>query len=123
MQLTKNFKKSEFESKDGAAMPAVVLARVKVLAANLQVLRNHVGKPIIITSGYRSPAHNKRIGGAPASKHTFGEAADFKIPGMTPREVYLTILELQRQGKMLPGGLHAYSTWVHYDIRGYNARW
>lgn len=123
MKLTENFNKSEFESKDGATMPPVVLTRIKILAENLQVLRNHVNKSIIITSGYRSPAHNRRVGGAPSSKHVLGEAADFKIPGMTPREVYLTILELQRQGKMLKGGLHAYSTWVHYDIRGYNARW
>lgn len=123
MKLTENFEKKEFESKDGAAMPAAVLVQIKELAKNLQVLREKVNKPIVITSGYRSPAHNKAIGGAKESKHILGQAADFKVPGMTPKQVYLIILQLIKEGKMKPGGLHAYSTWVHYDIRGYNARW
>lgn len=123
MKLTENFEKKEFESKDGAAMPAAVLAQIQELAKNLQVLREKVKKPIVITSGYRSPAHNKAIGGAKESKHILGQAADFKVPGMTPKQVYLIILQLIKEGKMKPGGLHAYSGWVHYDIRGYNARW
>ena len=123
MKLTANFNKSEFDSKDGASMPASVLINVKELAKNLQVLRDEVKKPIAITSGYRSPAHNRAIGGASASKHLLGQAADFKIPGMTPKQVFAIITRLIQQGKMKPGGLKAYSTWVHYDIRGYNARW
>lgn len=123
MKLTENFNKSEFDSKDGVVMPAAVLVQIRELARNLQVFRDEVGKPVFITSGYRSPAHNRRIGGAPASKHILGQAADFKVPGMTPNEIYKTILRLIREGKMKKGGLHAYSTWVHYDIRGYNARW
>lgn len=123
MKLTKNFEKNEFDSKDGATMPFAVLVQVKELAKNLQVLRDKINKPIVITSGYRSPAHNKAIGGAKASKHMLGQAADFKVPGMTPKQVFDTILRLISEGKMKKGGLHAYSSWVHYDIRGYNARW
>lgn len=123
MKLTKNFSKAEFDSKDGVAMPTAVLVQIRELARNLQVFRDEVGKPVIITSGYRSPAHNRRIGGASGSKHILGQAADFKVPGMTPNEVYRSIFRLIREGKMKKGGLHAYSSWVHYDIRGYNARW
>ena len=38
----------------------------------LQSLRNRLGKPLIVNSGYRSPAHNRAVGGAPASKHMLG---------------------------------------------------
>lgn len=39
-------------------------------------LRDWYGKPIHINSGYRSPEHNKAVGGAPTSQHVKGEAAD-----------------------------------------------
>jgi len=55
-------------------MPLEVLQNIKELANNLQVLRNHLGKSISINSGYRSPSHNKKIGGAKASQHLLGTA-------------------------------------------------
>lgn len=42
----------------------------------LDPLREAYGKPIIVTSGYRSPILNKMVGGVPTSQHTKGEAAD-----------------------------------------------
>lgn len=123
MQLTKNFKKEEFDSKDGTPMPASVLINIKKLTKNLQVLRDHFGLPIIINSGYRSPSHNRKVGGAVASQHLYGRAADIRIPGKTPRQIFAAIEALQRAGKMEIGGLHAYATFVHYDIRGRKARW
>lgn len=48
----------------------------------LNGLRNSVGKPIIITSGYRCPVHNKEIGGSPHSTHVKGIAVDFYIKGV-----------------------------------------
>jgi hypothetical protein len=47
MKLTENFSKSEFDSKDGAAMPLEVLQNIKELANNLQVLRDHLGKSFL----------------------------------------------------------------------------
>lgn len=44
----------------------------------LQPLREAYGKPIIVTSGYRSPELNKAIGGAKNSQHMRGQAADIK---------------------------------------------
>lgn len=58
MQLTKNFNKIEFDSKDGANMPKSVLENIKIVAHNLQVLRDHIKKPIHINSGYRSVLHS-----------------------------------------------------------------
>lgn len=123
MKLTNNFSKSEFESKDGLPMPDSVLANIKELATNLQVLRNYLGQPITINSGYRSPNHNKRIGGAKNSQHVKGNAADIVVKGHTPKDVYLAIEKLINAGEMKQGGLGLYLTFVHYDIRGTKSRW
>lgn len=123
MQLTENFNLSEFKSKDGAEFPEKVVAQLKILANNLQVLRDEIGKPITINSGYRSPEHNKAIKGAKDSFHVKGMAADIDVDGMTPKEVFDKIEELQDQGLMDIGGLHAYDSFTHFDHRGYAARW
>jgi uncharacterized protein YcbK (DUF882 family) len=122
MQLTKNFNLSEF-NKHGFALNETVLRNIQALANNLQVLRDEVNKPIKITSGYRSPEHNAKVGGVKSSRHITGEAADFKIAGMTPKEVAAVIEKLIAAGKMEEGGLGTYSTWVHYDHRNVKARW
>jgi uncharacterized protein YcbK (DUF882 family) len=123
MKLTENFSLSEFNCKSGEAMTPEVFDNIKELAKNMQVLRNHIGKPIQITSGYRSPKHNKKIGGAKASKHILGQACDFKVSGVTPAEVIKSIEVLIMSGKMKEGGVGIYPTWVHYDIRGTKSRW
>ena len=46
----------------------------------LEPLREFVGQPIIISSGYRSPTLNIKVGGVYASQHTLGEAADIYLP-------------------------------------------
>lgn len=123
MQLTKNFNLSEFKCKDGTAVPYYLQNTVKELAENLQVLRDHVGKPITINSAYRTASHNRKIGGAINSQHLIGKAADIVIPGMTSSQVYAAITALIRAGKMKQGGIGYYRNFVHYDIRGWYARW
>lgn len=123
MKLTKNFDSEEFDCKDGSEMPEEVLRKIKILAENLQVLRDYLGEAITINSGYRSPEYNKKINGAVKSQHLLGNAADIVVDNKTPQEVFEAIEELQDQGKMVIGGLHAYDTFTHYDIRGYSARW
>lgn len=72
----------------------------------LQPLRDYLGKPITITSGYRSPEVNKRVGGAvdsqgrPKSQHTKGMASDIQVHGMTPKQVCDTIDKLVKEGKI-----------------------
>ena len=80
-------------------------------------------KSITINSGYRSPKHNAKIGGAKNSQHLTGKAADIAVQGFTPKQVAEVIENLISQGKMTQGGLGVYSTWIHYDIRGTKARW
>lgn len=123
MQLTANFSLSEFRSKCGADFPPLVLKNIQDLAKALQVIRNELRVPITINSGYRSPEHNNRIGGAQNSMHTRGLAVDFSAQGMAPNAVAAIIERLISEGKIPQGGLKAYKTWVHYDIRGTRARW
>ena len=123
MKLAANFSKSEFDCRDGSAMPKEVLANVKELATNLQVIRDEIGVSIKVNSGYRSPAYNKRIGGVSKSQHLVGKASDLRARGMTPKELHKVILTLIKDGKISEGGVGLYRTFVHYDIRGTKARW
>lgn len=123
MKLTKNFSLQEFASKDGAAFPHEVIKNLAILADQLQVIRDHFGKPIEITSGYRSPDHNAKIKGAKHSYHTKGMAADIKVQGVEPKEVAAVIKRMMDTGMILKGGLKAYSSWVHYDFRGEFVSW
>jgi len=59
---------------------------------NLQVIRDEIGKPIKINSGYRSPEHNKSVGGVKNSMHVKGKAADITIQGLTPNQIAAVIL-------------------------------
>lgn len=52
----------------------------------LDPIREHVGLPVIITSGFRCPALNELVGGKGSSQHLTGQAADFTVLGMTVRE-------------------------------------
>ena len=61
--------------------PPEVIDRLKATAAKLELVRAFLGKPLLISSGYRSPALNKAIGGAANSAHVLGYAADFICPG------------------------------------------
>ncbi len=123
MQVTKNFKLSELEFSD--AIPPELVANATELLKNLQVIRDHFQKPIVIISGYRSPARNAQVGGADKSQHLHAKAADIKIAGVPTEEIYNRIDKLIAQGLIKQGGLGKYikSGFVHYDIRGIKARW
>lgn len=125
MRLTKNFYKSEFESKDGSEMPENVFLNVQKLANQLQVLRDYLGLPISINSGYRSPSHNESIGGVSNSQHVLGKASDIVVKGLDTLEVYNKIEYLINKGDMLQGGLGLYNNFVHYDFgyKGKKRRW
>lgn len=123
MKLTENFSKHEFDSKDVAEMPDEILECVKRLANYLQVIRDFVEVPITINSGYRSPEHNESVGGKENSYHLKGMAADIVINRYTPDQVFYLIEQLTHEGKLPKGGMKAYSTFTHWDFRGWNARW
>lgn len=123
MRLSKNFWKHEFDSKDGAEMPKEVLFNIQKLANQLQVLRDYLGKSIKVNSGYRSPKHNKSIGGVKNSQHVLGKAADIVVKGIKPQELAVIVERLIDEGEMLQGGIGIYNTFLHYDIRKTRARW
>ena len=61
--------------------------RVNEEALNkLQALRNLLNKPLILTSAYRSPEHNKKVGGAKNSRHMQGDAFDVRMDNHDPHE-------------------------------------
>ena len=126
MKLTKNFNKSEFDCSCGCNMPADVLANIKIVAENLQILRDYIEAPITINSAYRCEKHNRRIGGAVNSQHILGKASDIVVKGFTPDEVY-DIVQNLRRNPMLEGvifqGLGRYNTFTHVDIRKNYATW
>ena len=90
MQLSKNFNLSEFTKSDTAQRlklnntpnPSQAENLRRLCIHVLQPLREHFNKPVKITSGFRSPAVNRAVGGATNSQHSKGEAADFVIDGV-----------------------------------------
>ena len=124
MKLTKNFNSEEFDCKDGTKVPEKYLLNVKEVANNLQVLRDYLKVPVSVTgSGYRTPAHNKKVGGAKASQHLTASGADINAEGYEPKQLAEVIELLILKGKMKQGGIGIYPNFVHYDIRGTKARW
>ncbi len=68
---------------DNTAPPPVIAALRLLCAEVLEPVRAHYGRPVIVTSGYRSPALNRAIGGSASSQHSLGEAADFTVAGIS----------------------------------------
>ena len=109
LKITEHFKVKEFACKDGS--PIVFVD--EYLAILLNILRDTIKKPVIITSGYRTPEHNKKVGGAKYSFHMRGMAADITVKDMTPKDV------AKELDKLVPNscGIIVYKSWVHFDTR------
>ncbi len=121
--LTTDFSRSDFACKDGTAVPAALGANAARLACNLQALRDRIGACLFINSGYRTPAHNRAVGGVDGSQHVQALAADVYADGWTPAALAAAIEALIAEGRMEEGGLGVYTAFVHYDARGRRARW
>lgn len=122
-QLSKNFKKSEFKCRDGTVVPDELMDNLEELVENLQIIRDHINVPMHIISGYRTPKYNRKIGGARKSQHMKAKAADIVVKSIKPVELRKIIVELIKEGKIKKGGVGLYRSFVHYDTRGWNARW
>jgi hypothetical protein len=88
MNLSKHVTRAEFERSDTAirhgisnSMTESDIVRAKELCENVfEPIRAHLGKPIRVNSGYRSPAVNKRISSSSkTSQHSLGEAIDLDL--------------------------------------------
>lgn len=111
--LSDNFTLGEFACKDGSDFVLVHPS----LVALLQNVRDHFGRAIHINSAYRTPNHNRNVGGSPKSKHMLGMAADIKIRGVSPDAVARYLEECD------PGGVGRYDTFTHVDVYGALRRW
>ena len=123
-QLSPSFRVREF----GCKGSDVVLLDEELVVL-LQCIREHFGKPLHITSGYRTAAHNAAVGGSKSSQHLLGRAADFWVED-TPVASVAAYAET-----LLParGGIGRYpkdashpkrrTGWVHIDTRANKSRW
>ena len=114
-KLSTNFRVREFACKDGTDPIFVDTELVTVL----QKIREHFGKPVTITSAYRTPPHNSKEGGATYSQHLYGKAADIKVSGVAPKKVAQYAETLLKNY----GGIGIYSTFTHIDVRDNCSRW
>lgn len=110
-KLSDNFRVREFACKDGSDKILIDTALVDYL----QRIRNWAGHPLIISSGYRTPAYNKKIGGASSSKHTLGMAADIYVENRA-RSIYQIAKYAEAIG-MLGIECNEDKNYVHVDTR------
>lgn len=86
----------------------------------LQPIRDKLGKPMIITSGYRCQALNKKVGGVSNSQHTKGQAVDFYVKDMSMQQV---IDFIKKSGVEFDQLINEYNRWVHISfVKGKNRK-
>ena len=121
-KLSPNFTVYEFRCRDGTDTILIDEALVVLL----QCIREHFNKPVVITSGYRTAAHNAAVGGSKSSQHLLGRAADIQVEDTAVEDVAAYAESL------LPGwgGVGRYPVksgrtkgWVHVDTRANKSRW
>lgn len=99
MRLGKHFTLAELTATDTGLFntPTAehIAALARLVALVLDPLRVDLGRPVRVTSGFRSAAVNKAVGGSSTSQHLRGEAADIKVDGMTTAEVARAIHRLR----------------------------
>jgi len=113
--LSKNFRVREFACNDGSDKVLISTALVELL----QKIRDHFGKAVVLSSGYRTVAYNTKVGGSPKSQHIQGTAADIVVAGVDP----LTVAEYAEFLMPESGGIGVYQTFTHVDVRAKRARW
>ncbi|NEP02240.1 MAG: DUF882 domain-containing protein [Symploca sp. SIO2E9] len=109
-------------TKGGTRLPEnqKVVDNIKKITEGLEEIRELFGgKSITITSFYRPPHINRQVGGARNSRHIQGDAVDFVIKGIPPKEAHRR-LEPWWGNR---GGIASASVFTHVDCRGYKARW
>lgn len=86
----------------------------------LQPIREMLGKPMIISSGFRSAQLNKLVGGVSNSQHLEGKAADFIVQGETVAGI---IFKIQTSNIEYDQLINEYDKWVHISFnKGHNRR-
>lgn len=95
MKLTDNFTLSELVHSETAkargmdnSLPPYLMRNISALAERLQLVRDALGTPITVSSGYRCPELNKAVGGSKSSQHQLALAADIHAKGYTAQELF-----------------------------------
>ena len=83
------------------------------LVSMIKRLESHYRKPVVITSGYRSPAHNRSVRGAKRSLHMSCSAADLQIPGVSKWEIARQVRTWPSRGGV---GTYCHTESVHIDV-------
>ena len=121
MQLSEHFELAEFLVSETAARRGIANEPTPEINENLrrlcqlvlEPLRVKLARPVVITSGYRSPALNRAIGGSPTSHHMQGRAADLIVPGMTPLLVCQAAHQLKLPCVQI---IHDFGRWTHLAV-------
>lgn len=85
----------------------------------LDRIRETVGRPIMVTSGYRSNLLNKAVGGSRTSQHLQGQAADIQVKGMKTEQLFQLIL---KSGIEFDQCIQEFDTWIHISFNKGNNR-
>lgn len=115
-RVSKHFRVREFASKDGADKVLIDDDLVKLLE---NIREASGGKAVTINSGYRSPEHNKAVGGVSNSQHVKGTAADIVVADTDP----LTVGQIAEYFLNTKGGIGVYKSFTHVDTRATRSRW
>jgi zinc D-Ala-D-Ala carboxypeptidase len=118
MQLSENFTLDEFTQSASAKRLGIsneptpeVIANLQLLVTNvLQPLRTALGRSIKVTSGYRSPAVNKAVGGVKTSQHSEGKAVDIVVQGMSPYDVVKFLMDMNIE---FDQAIQEFGEWTH----------
>lgn len=118
MKLSEHFTLAELTASQSAARlgldntpPVAIVDALRKTAQLLEQVRALLGKPIIVSSGYRAPQVNRAVGGAANSAHMLGCAADFACPAFgSPLEVCREIAQSDIAYDQL---IHEFRAWVH----------
>ena len=127
MQLSEHFELAEFLVSETAARRGIANEPTPEITENLrrlcqlvlEPLRVKLARPVVITSGYRSPALNRAIGGSPTSHHMQGRAADLIVPGITPLAVCQAASQLKLPCVQI---IHEFGRWTHLSVAISNER-
>jgi uncharacterized protein YcbK (DUF882 family) len=112
-----NFRKAEFACKCGRFCNGHPVEVDEALLVILQNIRDHFKRPVNINSAIRCTTHNRNVGGVTNSQHLTGKAADIRVAGFTPAQVYA-----YADGIVTRGGVGRYKTFTHIDTRGSRVR-
>lgn len=127
MQLTPHFSLAELTASTTARRlgidntpPPELMPRLVLTAEMLERIRNTLGVPITVTSGYRGRQVNQAVGGVTSSDHTQGHAADIVAPGYgTPYQIAKALVPLVSVlgiGQLILEGVKG-KQWVHVSTR------